>query len=123
VTIHIYRETAQPATRFVDHHMDPPMVFTFHERRQAWCERCWRKRWMGKLLVGTRVVLDDVFAENACVHLEDLGNSWMLIISVDGGFVHLDLPKSPRKDGDALVCEPIRAACTLDGVATKARLT
>ena len=50
-TLHVYSETAQPATRFFDHHMSPPMLFTYSERRLNWCDRCGRRRWMGKLLV------------------------------------------------------------------------
>lgn len=57
--IHIYRETSQPATRFTDYHMDPPMVFTYSSRRQAWCERCCRKRWMRNLLA--QVYFDAIY--------------------------------------------------------------
>ncbi len=41
--------------------------------------------------------VDEVFATNATVHLEDLGNAYMLIIEADGKHLHLTIPTPRRK--------------------------
>lgn len=70
--IHIYTETRQPATRFTDHHCNPPLLFTYPERRLRWCDSCGRRRWMGKLSV--QVYFDG--ARMTCTDRDECRRAW-----------------------------------------------
>lgn len=48
-----------------------------------------RPRWLPWLR--PRVVLDEVFAGNATVHIEDMGDHWHVLIEVHGRCVRLSL--------------------------------
>lgn len=41
--------------------------------------------------------VDEVFATNAQVHLEDMGNAYMLIVIADGKHLHLTIPSRRGK--------------------------
>ncbi len=40
MTLHIYTQPFQPATRWIDHHFDPPMTFSGSPYRLVWCRCC-----------------------------------------------------------------------------------
>lgn len=46
--------------------------------------------------------VDEVVADDAYVHLEDLGNSYMLIVRDASRHLHLEIPKR-RRDGNAWI--------------------
>lgn len=65
---------------------------------------------------GARVCLDEIVARDATVHLEDLGQAWMLIIESGGAIAHFNLPKRETKRFDAMPMEVIAVdKFTVDG--------
>lgn len=54
---------------------------------------------------GSRMAIDEIVGRSVDVHLEDCGTSWMLVVIGGGGQLHLTLPKSEHKKGDALLFE------------------
>lgn len=50
MSVHIYSAAWQPATKFIDNNIDPPMTFSFAPNSMMWCDKC-RKRRRAKNLV------------------------------------------------------------------------
>jgi hypothetical protein len=44
MSLHIYAERLQPATRYIDPHLEPPLRFLRSPHRSVWCSCCKRKR-------------------------------------------------------------------------------
>ena len=57
--LHLYRADDQPATRYVDRHMEPPLTFTCRRRRLWWTDCCRRRRWAAYVRV--QVYYDTIY--------------------------------------------------------------
>lgn len=55
MTLHIFRATGQPATRFTNPHLNEPGKrkhwYRYSPRTQFWCWKCDRRRWAKSLVV------------------------------------------------------------------------
>ena len=58
MSAHLYISESQPATRFLDANLDPPLEVVLNPRRVLTCWSCGRRRWAANLEV--RVYYDCV---------------------------------------------------------------
>lgn len=60
-------------------------------------------------------VIDEVCADECQVHLEDLGDAWVLTVGKGDASIFLHLPKPAGKRGDAVLVEAFGVKVTKDG--------